>query len=127
MNIYVCIKQVPDTETKIRVKPDANGIETSDVKWILNPYDEFAVEEAIKTRDKLADGSIVTVVTLGPKQRAQEALRTALAMGCDNATIIDTAEVTDTATTAKALSVLLKTEKADLIFMGKQEGTSLYF
>jgi electron transfer flavoprotein beta subunit len=120
MNIFVCIKQVPDTETKIRIKADSLGIETNDVKWIVNPYDEFAIEEAIKTRDKLADGSTVTVVSIGPKQRAQEALRTALAMGCDNATIIDATESVDTAITSKALSELLKTEKADLIFMGKQ-------
>src|SRR5437879_10031667 len=110
MNIIVCVKQVPDTETKIRVKSDASGIETNDIKWILNTYDEFAVEEALKLRDKLADGSTVTVMTLGPKARATEVLRTALAMGADNATLIDSSDALDSNAVAKALSEVIKKE-----------------
>src|SRR5271163_1584906 len=120
MNIVVCLKQVPDTETKIRIKSDASGIETSDIKWIMNPYDEFAVEEALKLRDKLADGSTVTAITLGPKSRATEALRTALAMGADNAVIIDHADFLDSNAVAKALSEVLKKETFGIVFTGKQ-------
>jgi electron transfer flavoprotein beta subunit len=121
LNIFVCIKQVPDTESKIRVKADGSGIETGDIKWIMNPYDEFAVEEALKLRDKLADGSVVNVVTLGPKARVVEALRTALAMGADNALVIDHAESLDSNAVAKALAEVIKKEGSfGPIFTGKQ-------
>lgn len=82
MNIYVCIKQVPDTETKIKLNGDNSWIDTTGIKWILSPYDEFAVEEALRVREKNA-GSTVTVLSAGPA-RAVEAIRTALAMGADN-------------------------------------------
>src|SRR5438045_542186 len=108
MNIFVCVKQVTDTETKIKVKSDGSGIETSDIKWIMNPYDEFAVEEALKLRDKLADGSTVTALTLGPKTRTVEVLRTALAMGADYAIAIDYEGSIDSNATAKALSEAIK-------------------
>jgi electron transfer flavoprotein beta subunit len=120
MNIFVCVKQVPDTETKIRIKSDGSGIETTDIKWILNPYDEFAVEEALKLRDKLADGSTVTALTFGPKARAGDVLRTALAMGADNAILIDHGDFADSNLTAKALSETLKKEGFGMIFTGKQ-------
>ena len=121
MNIIVCVKQVPDTETKIRLKADNSGIETNDIKWVMNPYDEFAVEEALKSRDKMADGSTVTVLTLGPKTRAVEVLRTALAMGADNAVVIDQAESIDSNAVAKALAAAIKKETGwGLIFTGKQ-------
>jgi electron transfer flavoprotein beta subunit len=120
MNIFTCIKQVPDTETKVRVKSDASGIETNDIKWIMNPYDEFAVEESLKLRDKLSDGSTVTVITLGPKSRCVDALRTALAMGADNAIVIDHSDYLDSNSVAKALSVVLKKENFGTVFTGKQ-------
>ncbi|MDZ4677273.1 MAG: electron transfer flavoprotein subunit beta/FixA family protein [Oligoflexia bacterium] len=120
MNIIVCVKQVPDTETKIRVKSDGSGIETNDIKWVLNPYDEFAVEESLKLRDKLADGSTVTVITLGPKTRATEVLRTALAMGADNATLIDGPENLDSNAVAKALAETIKKDPFGVVFTGKQ-------
>ena len=65
MNLFVLLKQVPDTETKIRITGDGSSIEKNDIKWILNPYDEFAIEEAIKTRDKFKEGCSVTVVSAG--------------------------------------------------------------
>lgn len=120
MNIFVCVKQVPDTETKIRIKADASGIETNDIKWVMNPYDEFAVEEALKLRDKLADGSTVTAMTLGPKSRAVDVLRTALAMGADNATLIDCSESLDSNAVSKALSEVIKKDSFGAIFTGKQ-------
>jgi electron transfer flavoprotein beta subunit len=121
MNIFVCIKQVPDTETKIRVKSDGSGIETNDIKWIMNPYDEFAVEESLKLRDKLADGSTVTALTMGPKTRSVEVLRTAMAMGADNAIVINNTEFADSNATARALSEVIKKEGGyGVIFTGKQ-------
>jgi len=120
VNIFVCIKQVPDSESKIRLKADNSGIETNDVKWILNPYDEFAVEEALKLRDKLG-GSSVTVLSVGPKARVQEALRTALAMGADNAAVADSAESLDSNCVARALAEAIKKEPGfGVIFTGKQ-------
>ncbi len=82
MNVVVCIKQVPDTEQPIRLKPDGSGIEEQGITWILNYYDEHAVEEALRLREK--HGGSVTVVCAGPA-RATEAIRTALAMGADEA------------------------------------------
>lgn len=121
MNIFVCIKQVPDTESKIQIKADGSGIESTGIKWVMNPYDEFAVEEALKLRDKLADGSVVNVLTLGPKSRAIEALRTALAMGADNASIIDAPENLDSNSVAHALACVIKKESdVGVVFTGKQ-------
>jgi len=116
--LFVLVKQVPDTETKIRIKGDKSGIETNDIKWVINPYDEFAIEEALKTKDKVK-APAVTVVTLGP-DRAVEALRTALAMGVDNAIHIKTDGETDTFTAGKAIAEVLKKEGAQVVFAGKQ-------
>ncbi len=119
MNIFVCIKQVPATETKIKVNADATGIDTTGIKWIVSPYDELAIEEAIRVKEKNA-GSTVTVFSFGP-QRVTEALRTALAMGCDNAVCVEASENSDSFQTAKALAAAIRKEGAfDLIFTGKQ-------
>jgi electron transfer flavoprotein beta subunit len=119
MNIFVLMKQVPDTETKIRITGDKKGIEKNDVKWIINPYDEFAIEEGLKTKEKLKEGT-VTVVTAGP-DRAVEALRTAVAMGADNAihVKIDN-DAADTYLVSRALSEVLKKENPGIVFTGKQ-------
>lgn len=117
MNIYVCIKQVPDTETKIKLAGDA--IDTAGVKWIMSPYDEFAVEEALRVKEKNA-GSTVTVISAGPA-RVVEALRTALAMGADNGIHVEIPETADSNLSAKALAGALKKEaKVDLVFSGKE-------
>lgn len=119
MNIYVCIKQVPATETKIKINGSANGIDTTGIKWIMSPYDEFAVEEALRLREKNS-GSTVTVVSAGPA-RVAETIRTALAMGCDNALHVDLPEDADSYMAAKALAECIKKEaKPDVIFTGKQ-------
>ena len=89
MNIVVVIKQTPDTETVIRIAPGKSQIVTSDIKWIINPYDEFAIEAALRLKEK--HGGTVTVISYGP-QRVVEALRTALAMGADEAVLIDDTE-----------------------------------
>ncbi len=118
MNIFVMLKQVPDTETKIKVTADKSNIEKNDIKWIINPYDEFAIEEALKTKERLKEGT-VTAVTVGP-DRTVEALRTAVAMGADNAIHVKTDDVVDTFQVAKALSEVLKKESAQIVFTGKQ-------
>ena len=118
MKIFVCIKQVPDTETKIKITPDQKGIETAGIKWVMNPYDEYAVEEAIKLRDS-QPGSQVWVLSAGPKTRVIESLRTALAMGADEAIVIN-AEGLDNFATAKALAEVIKTEGgAKVVLSGK--------
>jgi len=119
MNIYVCIKQVPDTETKIKLNADSSWIDTAGIKWIMSPYDEFAVEEALRLREK-NPGSTVTVVSSGPV-RVVETLRTALAMGADNAIHVEAPENADNFRTAKALAEALKKEaKVDIVFTGKE-------
>jgi electron transfer flavoprotein beta subunit len=119
MNIYVCIKQVPDTETKIKLAADGNGIDTSGIKWIMSPYDEFAVEEALRLKEKNA-GSTVTIISAGPA-RVAEAIRTALAMGADNGIQVEIPETADSNLAAKALAGALKKEaKVDIIFTGKE-------
>lgn len=118
MKVFVCLKQVPDTETKIKILPDQSGIDTAGIKWVMNPYDEFAVEEAIKFKEKNPTAQ-VWAITAGPKARAVEALRTALAMGADEAIVIN-AENLDAITTAEALAKTIQAEGgAHLIFAGK--------
>jgi electron transfer flavoprotein beta subunit len=120
VNIFVCIKQVPATETKIKINNDGTGIDSTGVKWIMNPYDEFAVEEALRVKEKQGGGT-VTVISAGP-QRVTEAIRTALAMGCDNAIHIEADENLDSFMVGKALAETIKKEGSqfDLIFTGKQ-------
>ncbi len=119
MKIFVCLKQVPDTETKIKIAADGKSIDTAGVKWILCPYDEFAVEEAIRFKEKNSGASVIAL-TAGP-DRAVEALRTALAMGCDEAIHVATPESADSFLNAKALArAIEKSGPAHLIFTGKQ-------
>ena len=87
MNSIVCLKQVPDTEAQIRVKPDGSDVLLQDVKFIINPYDEYGVEEALKLKEKFGQGT-VTIACLGP-DRGVESIRTALAMGADKAVHLD--------------------------------------
>ena len=119
MKIAVCIKQVPDTETRIRIAPDGKGIVENDVNWIVSPYDEFAIEEALKIKE--AKGGEVVLLTLGP-DRAQSALRSGLAMGADSALHLKDPlfEKTDPLGTAWALASALKPLAPDLILMGQQ-------
>ena len=119
MKIFVCIKQVPDTETKIKIAADGKSADMAGVKWILCPYDEFAVEEAIRFKEKNA-GATVTVVSAGP-DRVVEALRTALAMGCDEAIHVSAPETADSYLNAKALArAIEKSGPAHIVFTGKQ-------
>lgn len=119
MKIAVLLKQVPDTETKIRTKADGSGIESDGIKYIVSPYCEFAIEEGIKTKEKNA-GSEVTVISLGPT-RAVDALRTALAMGADKAIHIDDeGQNLDSYLSAKVLAKVIQDNAFDVVFAGKQ-------
>lgn len=119
MRIFVCLKQVPDTETRIKINADKNGIDTNGIKWIMNPYDEHAVEEAVKLKEAAGTGK-VTVISVGPKLRLVNALRTAMAMGADDGILIDGPETLDLLTTAKALASAIKKEGPfDLLVTGK--------
>lgn len=119
MNIYVCIKQVPDTETKIKLTSDQSGIDTAGIKWIMSPYDELAVEEALRLKEKNA-GSTVTVLSAGPA-RVVETIRTALAMGADSGIHVELPENADNFLAAKSLAGALKKEaQFDVIFTGKE-------
>jgi electron transfer flavoprotein beta subunit len=121
LKIGVFVKNVPDTETKIKLTADQAGIDTQNIKYVMNPYDEIAVEEGLKTREKLQDGSTVTVISLGP-DRVVETLRTALAMGADDAVHIwDPAfEGSDSITTGRILAKAIEPMGFDLILGGKQ-------
>jgi len=118
MNILVCIKQVPDTETRIKIGGDKKSIDPTDVNWILNPYDEYAVEEALKIKERLGD-TTVTVISVGA-ERTVSAIRSALAMGADEAVLIKTDQRLDSLATAKALAAAIKEMSYDLILSGKQ-------
>lgn len=119
MRIAVCVKQVPDTETKIKLTADGSNIDTTGIKWVVNPYDEHAIEESIKLRDA-NPGSQIVVFGLGPKARVSESLRTALAMGADEAVVVDAPENLDNSLTAKALARALKKEGSfDMVLTGK--------
>ena len=118
MKIGVLLKQVPDTETKIRIRADGRGVEETEVKWVINPYDEYAVEEALRLKEK--KGGEVVIVTAGPA-RAAEAMRQALAMGADRGIRIDAdPQSLDPYTTAKVLAKACEGEKFDILFAGKQ-------
>lgn len=119
MKIGVCVKQVPDTTTKIALKDDATGIKEEGVKFIISPYDEFAVEEAIRLKEKNA-GSEVVVFTFGPK-RTQEALRAALAMGADRAVHVTSEGLpaTDSLSTSKILAKAIAKEGIEILFTGR--------
>ena len=116
MEIIVLLKQVPATESLISIAADGAAIEMKDLKWVINPYDELAVEEALRIRQEI--GGSVTIVSLGP-DKAVEAIRTALAMGADTGLRIDAGDLAlDGLGTARILSATLKDMPYDLIICG---------
>src|SRR5215813_10855353 len=120
MKILVAIKQVPDTATQVKITADAKSIETAGITWIVSPYDEFAVEEALRIKEKRGQGEVVAV-TLGP-ERAKEALRSCLAMGADRAIHVNDPALAaaDSLVTAKALAAVVKQEAPQLVLCGRQ-------
>jgi len=117
MKIAVCVNHVPDTETKIKVHTDNLSIDGIGVNYMLSPYDEFAVEEALRIRDKFK-GEVV-VMSLGSDAH-KETLRKALAMGVDRAVFLKDTSVRDSFAIAKSLADELKQVSADVILFGKQ-------
>ncbi|HVO65825.1 MAG TPA: electron transfer flavoprotein subunit beta/FixA family protein [Syntrophales bacterium] len=119
MNIVVCIKQVPDTDTKIKVKSDGSGIDQTGIEWVMNPYDEFAVEEALRLKEKF--GGEVTVVSVGPA-RAMDTIRIALAMGADRGIFINDPvfDDADAYVTATALAAAVKSIPYDIVLCGQR-------
>jgi electron transfer flavoprotein beta subunit len=118
MELIVCVKRVAATDSKIRPGPDGKTLDPQGVEFVLNPYDEYAVEEAIRIKE--AQGGTVTVVCLGPAE-AQKEIRTCLAMECDQGVLLkDTNLVRDAYSIAEILAAKIKTMKFDLIFCGRQ-------
>lgn len=119
MKIAVCVKRVPDTETRIKIAADGKSIDEAGVKFVLNPYDEFALEEALRIKERLGGVAEVTAITLGPDS-AQETLRTALAMGADRAVhLVASRQVPDPLVAARALTAELRSGGYDLVLCGK--------
>ncbi len=118
MDVVVLVKQVPDTASNIEIAGDGQTIQLENIKWVMNPYDEIAVEAALRLRDEKGGGS-VTILSFGPK-RSQEAIRTALAMGADKGILINDPEPyrVDTHTTASVLATALKQIPYDIVFSG---------
>src|SRR5918996_5485426 len=107
MKIAVCIKRVPDTETRVKIAADGKSLDESGIKFVLNPYDEFAVEEALQRKEKAGTGEVV-IVCLGPAV-AQETIRTALAMGADRGVLLQVERIpADGLEVARTLAAELK-------------------
>src|SRR5437879_11231616 len=118
MKIAVCITRVPHSWTGVKIASDGKSLDEAGVKFILNPYDEFAVEEALRRKEKAGSGEVV-VIALGPAA-AQETIRTALAMGADRGILLQSDRIpTDGLEVAKALAAELKRAGFDLILFGK--------
>jgi electron transfer flavoprotein beta subunit len=118
MKILVPVKRVVDFNVKIRVKSDGSGVDLANVKMSMNPFDEIAVEEAIRIKER-GEASEVVAVSIGPV-KAQDTLRTALAMGADRAILVKTDAVVEPLGVAKVLKRVVEDEAADLVIMGKQ-------
>jgi len=118
VKILVTVKRVPDPETVIKIAPDGTGIVTDNVKWVVNPFDEIAIEEALRIKEK-AGGADVVLVSIGQKT-SQEQLRTGLAMGADRAILVIADQALEPLAVARVLAKIIEGEKPDLVLMGKQ-------
>ena len=117
MRIAVCLKRVPDTTARIVIAADGKSIDETGVKFVVNPYDEYALEEALKLKETAGAGETVAICLGG--DAAQETLRTALAMGVDRAVLLQSAAGSDGLEVARALAAELKAGNFDLILFGK--------
>jgi electron transfer flavoprotein beta subunit len=117
VDIVVLVKQVPDTETAIEIAPDGKSINTTNIKWIVNPYDEYAVEAGLRLQEN--ESATVTILSMGP-ERVVESIRTALAMGADKGVLVDdpATEGSDALGKARVLAAALGDMDFDLIFCG---------
>jgi electron transfer flavoprotein beta subunit len=118
MKILVCAKRVVDYNVKVRVKPDGSGVDTANVKMSMNPFDEIAVEEAVRLRERGVATEIVAV-SCGPTA-CQETLRTALALGADRAILVETDAELQPLAVAKLLNAIVAKEQPKLVILGKQ-------
>ncbi len=118
MKILVPVKRVIDYNVKVRVKSDGSGVETANVKMSMNPFDEIAVEEAIRLKEA-GTAEEVVAISIGP-DKAQETLRTALAMGADRAILVKTDEIVEPLSVAKILKAVVDEESPKLVVLGKQ-------
>ena len=118
MKIVVPVKRVVDYNVKIRVKPDGSGVELQNVKMSMNPFDEIAVEEALRLKEA-GKAEEVVVVSIGP-DKAQETIRTGLAMGADRGILVKTDERTEPLAVAKILKGVIEEEGPSLVILGKQ-------
>jgi electron transfer flavoprotein beta subunit len=118
MKILVAVKRVVDFNVKIRVKADGSGVELANVKMSMNPFDEIAVEEALRLKEK-GEASEVVCVSIGPAQAA-ETIRNGLAMGGDRGILVKTDKTVEPLAVAKILNAILAQEKPGLVIMGKQ-------
>ena len=119
MKIVVCMKRVPDTAAKIRIASSGKSIDPAGIDYVINPYDEYGIEEALRIKEKQGQGEVI-ILTLG-SEKAAPVIRNALAMGADKAILLkDESENHDSFSTAYALSKVLKEINPDIIFFGKQ-------
>lgn len=116
LNVIVCVKRVPDTETRIKIAEGGTAIDPTGVKFIMSPYDEYAVEAALRTVEGAGEGE-VALLTLGGDE-AQETLRAGLAMGADRAVLLEGESGPDGLATAKALAAELESADAPLVLFG---------
>ncbi len=117
MKIIVCVNHVPDTATKVNISSDQKTIDPNGVTYVLNPYDEYAIEEALKTKENI--GGEVIAISAGTESN-KESLKKALAMGVDEAVLLKTESEMDSISTARALADEIKNQGAEIVFMGKQ-------
>jgi len=118
MKILVPVKRVVDPYAKVRPLPDGSGIDTNGVKFEVNPFDEIALEEAVRIKEKDANVTVVAVSIGGPE--CEEQLRKALAMGADQAILVETSAEYDSLGIAKELEAVVRQENPDVVLMGKQ-------
>jgi len=118
MKLLVCVKRVVDYNVKIRVKGDGSGVELANVKMSMNPFDEIAVEEAVRLKEQ-GKATEIVAVSIGPSQAA-ETIRTALAMGADRGILVKAETSVEPLAVAKILAKVVEQEKPDLVIMGKQ-------
>src|ERR1700756_3892680 len=118
MKILVPVKRVVDFNVKIRVKPDGSGVELANIKMSMNPFDEIAVEEAIRLKEA-GKATEIVAVSIGPAQ-ASETIRTALAMGADRGILVKTEGAVEPLAVAKILKAIVEAEKPGLVILGKQ-------
>jgi len=119
VKILVAAKRVPDPNATIKVRPDGTGIVTDNLKYVVNPFCEIAIEEALRIKEKQEGGTEVVLVSLG-EQASQEQLRTGLAMGADRAILVLAEGEVEPVVVARAFAKLVEQEQPDLLLMGKQ-------